>query len=294
MPNEWPASLSTSNQKASARVSLLQTKDSRSTISSLIIGGLPQIGLVWGGFQLQEPSCWLLVISLISVLSLIAWGMALHRMRAVRDTPTSKIVSAAQGYTELIGRGHAFTTSSLQGPLSNRPCLWYRYHVERKDSKNEWRIVESGESRDLFFLKDDTGLCLIDPIDANIDSNHYQQWKEFESERKSEAVLLHDDSLYAIGQFKTVSPASTGIAEDERLTRAAQEWAQTHQGSEACPSPPDINLLVKPQDGRLFLISNSPQAGVISDYSFGIRAHLTVFFISLAIDSWLLIHYGFL
>src|SRR5208282_4520391 len=131
-----------------------------------------------------------------------AWLSSLVRLRAIRDTPTSKIASAAQGYVELIGRGQQFGDTPLLSQLSRRPCLWCRYKTERRDFRGDWIKVDSGETIDSFILRDGTGECMIDPEQAEIITEHYEQWK-LDNERYSEWSLDQNDLIYVIGQFRT-------------------------------------------------------------------------------------------
>jgi len=85
-----------------------------------------QLLLLVIGLRLQSRNGWLACLAIMAAISILAWLSALNRLRAIRDTPTSKIASAAQGYVELTGRGHPFG-EPLMGQLSRLPCLWYRY-----------------------------------------------------------------------------------------------------------------------------------------------------------------------
>ena len=83
-------------------------------------------------------------------LSIVGGGWwALRRMvqaRYLLDTPTSKIRSAAQGYVELYGVLQGREAPVL-APLSNTPCLWWRFKIEEyssSDKRSSWRVVESG------------------------------------------------------------------------------------------------------------------------------------------------------
>ena len=79
---------------------------------------------------------------------------------AVRST--SKVASAAQGYVELIGSGRPLAGAPLISPVSQLPCLWYRYKIERKTSDNKWVLEDKGESDASFILEDGTGECVVD------------------------------------------------------------------------------------------------------------------------------------
>ena len=93
--------------------------------------------------------------------------------RHLLDTPTSKIRSAAQGYAEFYGVLHPQGEEQQRGPLTNTPCLWWRYKIEEEQRSSDnkgssWRMVESGSSEALLQLDDSTGSCLIDPSGAEV------------------------------------------------------------------------------------------------------------------------------
>ena len=139
----------------------------RRQYAQFIISGA-QLLLLVVGLKINTVPSWQVILSAMMAISLIAWISALYRMRTIRDTPTSKIVSAAQGYVELTGQGKAYSDVPLLSKNLLLPCLWYRYIIEYKDSNNKWKTIENGESEDLFILDDGSGRCVIDPSGAEI------------------------------------------------------------------------------------------------------------------------------
>ncbi|MGC2049290.1 MAG: hypothetical protein WA635_11870, partial [Gallionella sp.] len=57
-----------------------------------------QLLLLLVGLKLESRNGWLTCLSFMAAISILAWLSALNRLRAIRDTPTAKIASAAQGY----------------------------------------------------------------------------------------------------------------------------------------------------------------------------------------------------
>jgi hypothetical protein len=105
--------------------------------------------------------------------------------RAIADTPTSRVRSAAQGYVELSGRGVLPPDARTKGPLTGLPCTWWRYKIEDRRRRNgsggfswnegnplgalwSWSCADSGTSVEPFVLDDGTGRCLIDPRGAEV------------------------------------------------------------------------------------------------------------------------------
>lgn len=79
----------------------------RREYANLVTSGT-QLFLLFIGLQIDSREGWLGCLTVIAAISILAWLTALKKLRAVRDTPTSKIASAAQGYIRASWPGHAF------------------------------------------------------------------------------------------------------------------------------------------------------------------------------------------
>jgi hypothetical protein len=150
----------------------------------------------------------------------LGWRALLHS-RTMRDTPTSKIRSAHQGYVEIEGTGRA-GEQELRSPLSGTPCLWWSYRIAEREfgSTDKWRPKESRSSEAPFYLEDDTGRCRVYPKGAEVVGPAQRTWygdspsEERENSgllpfmrpkyRYTEHLLLPDGPLYALGEFITV------------------------------------------------------------------------------------------
>lgn len=278
-----------------------------------------QLLLLIAGAHFNSRPGWLLCLGLMATISLFAWMSALRRLRLIRDTPTSKIASAAQGYVELIGRGGQLSDPPWLSRLTLLPCLWYRYEIARKDADNKWRTEEQGESDDPFLLDDGSGRCVIDPTGAEILTRHKDTWQR-DGRRYTEWKLLDADPLYAIGQFRTHGGSSVEAKLDDEVRDVLAEWKQNmpelHQRFDldkngeldmqewmlarqaakreaakrldAWRTQPDVNYLLQPRDGRMFLISNLPQDRLARRYAFWTWANLAMFFGALGGLGWVL------
>lgn len=160
-------------------------------------------------FSLHSPRFWLPVFSLAALINLWAWIAAMQWRRAIVDTPTSRIASAAQGYVELIGVGQPLAATQLLSPYSQLPCLWYRFVVERRQN-GEWRHADQGESDLPFNLEDETGRCEVDPVGAQILTTH-KEIRTQGDQRQTEYVLLKGDRIYALGEFVSVNGAQVAL-----------------------------------------------------------------------------------
>ena len=104
-------------------------------IEPLIAGGYLVLLLI--GIEARSRESWIVSLACILALAAIAWVMSFRRARRINDTPTSRIASAAQGYTELVGRGHHRPDSPVLSRITALPCVWYRYVIEQRIGNNK-------------------------------------------------------------------------------------------------------------------------------------------------------------
>lgn len=277
-----------------------------------------QLLLLFLGVQLESREGWLACLSLMATISILAWLSALRRLRTISGTPTSRIASAAQGYVELMGNGRAYGEMPLISKLSLLPCLWYRYRIQEKNSKDEWQTIDSGESTEPFLLDDGSGSCVIDPSNAEILTKYKDTWHDARY-RYTEWKLIDSDKLYAIGEFRTWSGAVEFDSRAELNALLAEwkldkptlharfdlnndgeldmdEWMLARQAAKRevakkkreVSAQPDIHLIGQPRDGKLFLISNLAPEKLSRRYLFWSWVHLAIFFGTLGVLGWLL------
>jgi hypothetical protein len=277
----------------------------RRSYAMLVTSGA-QLLLLIVGFQLGTRTGWLTSLGLMAAISLATWLSALKRLRAVRDTPTSKVESAAQGYVELNGRGAAFGDTPLYSKLKLRTCLWYRYKIEQRDSEKDWETEDSGESFDSFLLRDESGVCVIDPEQAEISTRHRECWT-IDDHRYTEWTLDLEDKLYVIGEFRTKNCAlefDSRIELNELLAEwkkdmpalhrrfdlnndgelDEQEWALARQAAKRVVAKnqreitanADMHLIGRPPDGKPYLISNLAPEKLSQRYLLWSWAHLAM------------------
>ena len=276
----------------------------------LVSGGY--LAIAFAGAQFDSVSGWRWSLAAMAALALVAWLMVLRRVRAVVDTPTSTIASAAQGYVELSGTGLAPEGPPLLTPLRPRPCLWYRYRVERKQD-DKWVTEQSGESDDAFLVEDGTGQCVIDPDGAEILPRVTETWQEGDH-RYTLAVVTPGEPVYVLGAFRTRSGDDLMLDRNEDIRLLLADWKQDqpallkrfdldgngeldlgewelaraqarrevermHRDLRAAPGTHTIG---KPEDGRLFLISTLPAEKLARHYLRWAVAHVVIFLGTLA------------
>ncbi len=101
--------------------------------------------------------------------------------RLIENTPTAKVRSAAIGLVEL--QGTAVGPYTVRSPIQNLDCFYYRTVLskwERRGKNSEWRTVADERRHVLFYLKDATGMLLVNPDGADIDM-HCDYKEEFKN-----------------------------------------------------------------------------------------------------------------
>ena len=273
-----------------------------------VYGGAHAFLLV-AAFQIEGREGWLITLPLMAVVSFYAWFATMRRHRVVGDMPTSQIASAAQGYVELSGWAEHHPGSTIIAPLTKRDCCWFRYTIEEREDERNWRTVDEGESAGTFLMRDDSGSCTVDPEGAEILCEHEDCWTE--SNTRYTEWRIHDgDRLYALGDFRTRSFAPSvqdaredlnqllaqwksdkpdllrrfdldkdGQIDDKEweLARAAakREIARNHVELRSLPS---IDFLMKPADGRVFLLANHTPDSLKRRFAWWSWGHLALLF----------------
>ena len=278
----------------------------------------------WGflglGAHFEGRLGWLIVLPLIAALSLWAWTAMFRRYRAVGDTPTSQVASAAQGYVELCGRALHQPEAKTLAPLSGRECCWYQYRRERRGAKKKWQVEEEGESAAVFRLRDATGACVVDPSDAEVVTNRKQVWTEGDR-RFTEWWIADGDPLYVLGEFRTLSALRDAVDRKNDIGAVLAEWKrdrpqllqrfdldrdgeisfkewalaraeakrQVERAHAQLAETPPLDALGSPRDGRLYLLSNIDPRGLARRFALWAWAHLGAFFAALGVFLYVLL-----
>ncbi|MGI9245338.1 MAG: GIDE domain-containing protein, partial [Steroidobacteraceae bacterium] len=179
---------------------------------------------------------------------------SLRFARLIEDMPTSRIRSAAQGYVELEGRALPLDGQPVLAPLTQRPCVWWRYRIQKKiergDRRNRrrsWETVNRGQSASPFILDDGTGTCEVQPDGAEIVATEATTWYGATPwpapgpaaggnawldgggpYRYYEERLYEHERIYALGDFRSdASAAEDGLHEQHVELLAAWKRDQT-------------------------------------------------------------------
>lgn len=178
--------------------------------------------LLMAGLQLESATAWAGLTGATFVLALFAWQGNLRRQRAIADTPTSRIASAAQGYVELVGSGRACPDLPVLSPTHHLPCLWYRYRHYVKEN-DKWRQTGMDESISPFLLDDGTGVCQIDPSEAEVSAQRKETYLDGDN-KVEEELLLAGDRLYALGEFNSRGGADVPFDERQEMADILDSW----------------------------------------------------------------------
>jgi hypothetical protein len=205
---------------------------------------------------LADDDLWFGLLTL--ALAVVAGGAAALRWiriaRLIEDTPTSRVRSAAQGYVELSGRALPLPDTRNLAPLTQRPCVWWRYRISKKvesgsgkHRRQRWQTVASGRSSVPFLLDDETGTCIVKPDGAEIVTTETTTWygsTPWPAEggpggRNAAAWLLsggrdyryveeriyEHEKVYALGEFRS---SAANAEHDLQAEQAAllSEWKQ--------------------------------------------------------------------
>ncbi|HEX9207337.1 MAG TPA: GIDE domain-containing protein [Steroidobacteraceae bacterium] len=192
---------------------------------------------------------WLLALAVAVVAGGVAAMRWLRVARLIEDTPTSRIRSAAQGYVELSGRGVPLPGTQNLAPLTQRPCLWWRYKIEKKTEngsgktrRQAWQKVASGISSMPFLLDDETGQCIVKPEGADIVAGESLTWygdtpwptvapgrtplftggRDY---RYFEERIYEHERLYALGDFVSTRSSAEQDLQAQQVA-LLNEWKQ--------------------------------------------------------------------
>lgn len=159
-------------------------------------------------------------------IALFAVGLYFYKKKQlIADTPTSKIRSIAMGLVEIFGQVIPIKERLFKSPFTDKECVYYQFTIEeyRSSGKNShWVTIKKGEQRGLFYLKDDTGMVLIDPTGAKIEARRDFEYQSSLGKDPPEQVirflaannLAHEGFL---GLNKTMRYQETIIVPEENL-----------------------------------------------------------------------------
>ncbi len=142
---------------------------------------------------------------------------AIHRF--ITDTPRSKIASAAQGFVELQGKCEFHGNREIQGFMSGPPCVWHRYFIFRPRPIP----LQVGASELSFVIRDDSGICVIDPKNATVISSDQRIWTSHGTFYSSK-YIRHGANMYVIGEMRADGCSVSSYNENADVGNLLRQW----------------------------------------------------------------------
>jgi len=268
--------------------------------------------LLMAAAKINERPAWTISLALIAAISFFAWTSNFRRGRAIADTPTSRIGSAAQGYVELYGSARS-NQKLVQAKGGSIPGVWYRCKTYQMNSERKWVMTDETVSESLFEINDGSGTCLVDPDDAEVITTHTRTWYEGQY-RHEEQQLFARDFIYVLGEFHTKGGAHELLSHREDVSALLAEWKrdpewlkkrfdldgdgeidlrewelarkaaarEVEENHRELRRQPGVHVMRRPASGRMYLISNLSPQQLKRKYQWWSAVHLGIFFAGLA------------
>lgn len=117
----------------------------------------------------DNPCCGGLLAFVIGITLIYGGTQRYLLAQKIKNTPTSKVRSAAVGLVELFGK--AKCKDAIDSPISKARSAYWRIKGEyyKPGKHGGWRDIYNASSSAQFYLEDDTGKMLIEPKDGEID-----------------------------------------------------------------------------------------------------------------------------
>ena len=195
---------------------------------------------------MQDPFGLAVALGLSAGVGVLYGVLSVQRLakaRYLKDTPASKIRSAAQGFVELHGELEVPDTGLIHAPLSGAPCVWWRYKIEEaveSDKTTRWQVRTRKASDAWLKLTDGTGHCLINPAGATVYCATQERWFSHARPgwprhhsgryRVTEERLHARELIYAAGGFVSSSALGQGFDVIKAGQAVIGLWKQDYQG----------------------------------------------------------------
>ena len=276
-----------------------------------------QFGAVLLALRFGERPGTIAALVILLVTGLLGWVRAIRHARLIADTPTARIASAAQGYTELQGRGQPLDGTPLLSPVNALPVLWYRLVTERRQSDGKWKVVSTDTSDASFLLDDGSGQCVIDPDGAEMLVRRCDEFR-CDDLRYRQRALIRNDRLYVLGDFATLGSVDADFDVAAQVRDLLAQWKANHPELLArfdldgdgqidqrewelaraqakrevrrlqaeVLAAPELHVVRRPANGRLFLISDRDPEQIGRNYRWLAAFHACVFLGTAAAGAW--------
>lgn len=208
----------------------------------------------------------------------------LRKRRLIQNTPTARIRSMSMGMVEV--EGQVVQGSAHMAPFSGRPCAYWEVDIATKGRRNSWSVVHRNSSGSPFFVRDETGLALVYPREAEctvrnqVEENcfginlpgcyaEYMEQKRLafrhvwrlSTLRFRERILEEGQQVYILGSARPRSQAmevSQDVLEATGTDGPVEQRLRTLQEAAAA-------VIRKGEHDPVFIISQNSERGVLLD-----------------------------
>jgi hypothetical protein len=187
----------------------------------------------------SDPLIYTMIGAGLGVYLFVRGFRALQRKRLIMDTPTAKVRSAAIGLVEM--QGTAIGPFTFIAPITRAPCYYHRTQLWRwvqRGKSSEWERVADECLHVPFYLKDSTGMVLVDPNGAEMEL-HCDYKKEFNHSLFGSASIpgpvMEFMNRYGVGTNHSIKVEEYCIKPDNALFILGT--LATNSGLRPVPSP---------------------------------------------------------
>lgn len=263
--------------------------------------------------------------------AIVAFGMAMtgvvlsagvqarRRAALIEKVDTSPIGFAQDGYVEFEGTIEAVEGKPLTAPLTGWEVCWFSAKVEEyrshgsRTNTDSWKTVRTHTSTAPFALRDDTGVCLVRPLGAEVTPTDRSIWygatpqpqdrnpprlaptqattpmfvvegTSAHKYRYTEERIYPGDPLFVLGQFSsgrftaaatTAAQLDSGSDGEDDDGDAARKVDSSDQEDEAEMRAEALTrAVIKKGGGKPFILSTTSEAAHVAMFDFGSQAAL--------------------
>lgn len=223
-----------------------------------------------------------------------------RKKRLVENIPTSKIRSVAMGLSELMGKAKQSAIGGpLKSPITHTDCVYYRFLIEKErrgyKGRRYWTVVNEGNSTNYFYIEDETGKILVDPLESEVILPKDYEYVDEEivgissyRKRYTEWYIQPGEQVYVLGtvmKFKDDVLARKEklierlrqLKEDkEKLKKfdinkngqiSVEEWDKAREAIEQKLLEEELKQPSEPEDDIVIAKGDNEKTFIISDHS---------------------------
>ncbi|WP_346881900.1 hypothetical protein [uncultured Algibacter sp.] len=177
-------------------------KEKASSIAYSIIKNILIVLLAIIGMFLMGPYMFIFIFIYAGFSGFKKFNAKNNFLNIQANTPTSKIASMAMGIVELVG--HVEMQEPLITRIGKKPCIGYRYKIERRhrnsDGKDSYSIITDEVTCNPFILEDSTGRVQVNPEDIQFEWVEEDDSYSSSGKRYTQYVLYDNDNILLIGK----------------------------------------------------------------------------------------------